>query len=270
MIPLDWKERLQRDTEDFLLRKLPAGKFDIDIIYNAYPERIDGKIPKEVITYVSKAIAAHVAKDPASYLGFIDFLWNKKGEHGKMATGYILQRIMRRNPSAYIDKVREYLHSARTAQEANFLLDKTVLPLLKNEPENYLDTVVKWMKVDGGEAKKAVIKQLVKLCKQDPFMLPHVFKRLEMQWLYADAEMIKVNIDFLKAISKIDPDFYASVYAKYVNTRNPEFVEIMAGAVMLYNPEMEQAFENWVLSGNARLKKAAILGRKLLLRKKKS
>ena len=267
MIPLDWKERLQRDTDDFLKRKLPAGEFDIDYIYNAYPERIDGKIPKEVITFVSKAIAAHVAKNPTAHAGFIDYLWSKKGEHGKMAAPYILQRLMKRHANAYIDKVRQYLGTANE-QEANFLLDKTILPLLKNEPETYLDTVVKWLKLKGMAPKKAVVKQLVKLCKQDPFMLPIVFKRLEMQWLYADEDMIKVNIEFMKAVSKIDPDFYASVYAKYSHTRQPEFVEILSGAVVLYNPEMESAFANWVQSGNARLKRAAILGQKLLKRKK--
>ena len=268
MIPLDWRERLQRDTSDFIARKLPTGEFDIDMIYNAYPERIDGKIPKEVITFVSKQIAAHVVKDPTAHKAFLEYLWKKKGEHGKMAATYMLQRIMKKRPEKYIDEVRGYL-SAAGPIEANFLLDKTVLPLLKNEPENYLDTVVKWLKTSSADSRAAIVKQLVKLCKQDPFMLPIVFKRLEMLWLYADEEMIKINIEFMKAASKIDPDFYASIYAKYVNTRNPEFVEILAGAVTLYNPEMEAAFANWVQSGNARLKRAALQGQKLLLRKKK-
>ena len=45
MISLDWKERLKKDTIDFAERKLPAHDYDIDIIYNAYPQRIDNKIP---------------------------------------------------------------------------------------------------------------------------------------------------------------------------------------------------------------------------------
>jgi len=39
MISLDWQERLKMDTQDFVKRKLPKGKYDIDIVYNAYPQR---------------------------------------------------------------------------------------------------------------------------------------------------------------------------------------------------------------------------------------
>ncbi len=269
MIPLDWKDRLQRDTDDFLLRKLSAGAYDIDIIYNAYPERIEGKVPKEVITFVSKAIASHVAKKPRDYVAFLDYLWARKGENGKMAATYILARLVRKDAVFFLGKVRDYLQTAHTQQEANLLLDKTVLPLLKNEPDTYLDVVVKWLKTSGSLPKKSIVKQLVKLCQFDADMLAHVFKRMETQWLYADEELIKINVEFMKSVGKLDPDFYASIYDKYANTRNPEFVEILSGAVVLYAPPMEKAFNNWAQSGNARLKRAALAGQKLLLRKKK-
>ena len=74
MISLDWKERLKKDTIDFYERKLPQKDYDIDIIYNAYPERIDNKIPQAVITFVGKNLAAKLAKNADKYYDFFDYL----------------------------------------------------------------------------------------------------------------------------------------------------------------------------------------------------
>ena len=70
MISLDWQERLKMDTQDFIERKLPKGNYDIDIVYNAYPQRIDGNIPHAVITLVGKTIAAKIYKDADKYFDF--------------------------------------------------------------------------------------------------------------------------------------------------------------------------------------------------------
>ncbi len=268
MISLDWKYRLKEDTEDFFKRKLPSGDFDIEIIYNAYPERIDGKIPKEVITFVAKTLAGKLARKPEQYLDFYDYLWKSKGEFGRTALSYIMARAVKKNPDIFLDYTGKLVEKSRNEHDVNLLLDKTLFPLLKSKPEAYLDRAIRWLKFENTVSQKAVVKLLIKLCKQDEELIKPVFKRLESLWLYADAEMVKANIQFLKAVYKLDRDFYIDVFRHYHNTRNPVFVEILSGAIVDYDPVIEEAVALWVRSGNARLKKAALSAERILKRKK--
>jgi len=84
MLTIDWKERFTLDTEDYLKNKLPNGDYDFEIIFNAYPERVNGKIPSRVITYVSGVIVSRLGRKHADYLPFYRHLWQEKDEHGKI------------------------------------------------------------------------------------------------------------------------------------------------------------------------------------------
>ncbi len=269
MISLDWKYRLKEDAEDFFKRKLPQGDYDIELIYNAYPERIDGKIPKEVVTLVAKILAGKLARKPEQYMELYDYLWRKKGEYGRIALSYILARAVRKNPAVFLDYTGKLVEKSHNEHDVNLLLDKTLFPLLKSEPLKHVDLAIKWLKFDNPVSHKAVVKLLIKLCKADEELIKPIFKRLESLWLYADAEMVKANSQFIKAIHRIDPEFYIEIYRSYNNTRNPVFVEILAGAIVDYDQIIEEAVANWVKSGNARLKKAAVAAEKMLRRKKK-
>ncbi len=268
MISLDWKYRLKEDTEDFFKRKLSNGDFDIEIIYNAYPERIDGKIPKEVITFVAKTLAGKIARKPEQYIDFFNYLWKDKGESGRIALCYILARAVKKQPDTFLEFTGKLVEKTRNEQDVNLLLDKTLFPLLKEQPEKFLDRAIRWLKFDNPVTHKAVVKLLIKLCKQDEELISLIFKRLESLWLYADAEMVKANSQFLKAIYKLNPDFYIDVYRHYTHTRNPVFVEILSGAIVEYDPVIEEAVSLWVKSGNARLKKAAVAAERIIKRKK--
>ena len=63
MLTIDWKERLNMDTADFLKNKLPKGDYDFEIIFIAYPERVNGKIPAEVISQVANNIVQQLGKN---------------------------------------------------------------------------------------------------------------------------------------------------------------------------------------------------------------
>lgn len=83
MLTIDWKERLNMDAEDYLNNKLPNGDYDFEIIFNAYPERINGKIPAEVINYVAGVLVHKIGKNHEQYLPFYQQLWVKKGNTAK-------------------------------------------------------------------------------------------------------------------------------------------------------------------------------------------
>ena len=101
MLTIDWKERFTLDTEDYLKNKLPNGDYDFEIIFNAYPERVNGKVPSRVITYVSGVIVSRLGRKHADYLPFYRHLWFEKGENGKLAFAAILSKLIHKKPNVY-------------------------------------------------------------------------------------------------------------------------------------------------------------------------
>jgi hypothetical protein len=266
---MDWKLRLQQDTEDFFARKVPSGDYDLDIVYNAYPKRIEGKIPKEVVVFVAKTLAGKLAHNPGQYQPLFDYLWQKKGENGHLALIYIYARIARRQPELYLEQFfQEYIAKSDDATETMLMLDKVVLPLLKEDTNRYLDVMIRWMKTENLNVKRSLMNLIIKVCSTQPELARTVFKKLEITWLYATPEGVKLNSLFVKALAKIDLTFYYSVFEHYKQTRNPVFVEILSGAVVGPSPQIESALENWLQSGNARLKKAALAAQRIVQRKK--
>ncbi len=268
MISIDWKARLKKDTEDFLNKKLPNKDFDIDIIYNAYPERIDNKVPKDIIVLVSKHIASEVSKNPETHMDFFDYLWKTKGENGKIALSIILAKLVKMDPRKYIDYSGTLLKTCKEITHAQFILDKAVYPIVKKYPDTFLDKIIKWLGGNNSILKQAIMKLLIKLIRADNNLIKPVFRKLEGLWLYANEDMIHFNIDFLKAVSKINPDFYRNIFVSYKISRNPVFIEILTGSINSYDQEIFDIVENWTKSGNARLKKAALAAHKIMIRKK--
>ena len=269
MISLDWKERLKKDTVDFFERKLPAGDYDIDIIYNAYPQRIDNNIPHAVITLVGKTIASKLSKNPDKYMQFYEYLLNKKGENGRMIFAYIMARVVKKKPDIFIPYLEGFLTKTTDQKSCNLIIDKTIFPILKKDPLEHLDIISNWVKTDNPVLISSLQKMLAKLIAFDPSLIKPIFSKLETSWLYATHNMIKLNANFLKTIYKIDPEFYQSVFENYKHTRNPVFADMLCNAICCYNDVIQEICDHWAMSGNIKLKKIGIHGQKILKKKKK-
>jgi len=269
MISLDWKERLKKDTLDFYERKLPKQDYDIEIVYNAYPERIDNKIPQSVITLVGKTLATKLAKNATQYVDFYDYILKHKGEYGYVMFAYIMAKAVKRNPDFFLPYIKKVLLSFKDQKALNFIIDKSLYPLLKKDALKYLDTLMNWIKEDHELMNNALQKLLVKLIKYDNSLIEPIFNKLENNWLYASDNMIRLNIAFLKNVFKIDPEFYLQVYQSYQHTRNPVFAEILTGAVCCKADVLEDLLANWSNSGNVKLKKLGQHGQKIIKRKKR-
>lgn len=268
MISLDWQKRLKMDTQDFVERKLPKGNYDIDIVYNAYPQRIDGNIPNAVITLVGKTIAAKIYKDADKYFDFYDYILKNKGEHGGMMFAYIMARAIKKQPILFLNYIEEFFFNTQDQKTCNLVMDKAIYPLLKKDPLEYIDLIINWVKKDNKLLEESIIKLLNKLIGQDAKLIAPIFKKLETFWLYATPNIIKVNSKFLKAIYKKDKKFYLNVYKNYQTTRNPIFAEILCEAICCYNDNIQTICNTWSHSGNIRVKKIGLHGQKLLKSKK--
>ena len=267
MISLDWKERLVKDTIDFIERKLPAGDYDINIIYNAYPQRIDNNIPHAVITLVGKTFGSKLARKYDKYLPFYEYLIKEKGENGRMIFAYIMGRAIKSKPEIFIPYIEKYLVTTKDQKSCNLVIDKTIFPLLKKKPLENLDLLANWVKKENEILSGSLQKMLVKLIAYDPSLIRPIFSKLETAWLYATPLMVKLNSNFLKAIYKIDPEFYFSVYENYKSTRNPLFAEILCNAICCHNDTIRKTCEFWSMSGNIKMKRIGIHGQKILKKK---
>lgn len=254
-ISLDWKARLKKDAIDFYENKIPQKYYDIDVLYNIYPERIDNKIPQIIVTYVAKILASKMAKKADQYFDFYDYIIANKGDCGIIVFAYIMRSAIKKNPDAYIDYIHKVLNKRDHQKNCNLILDKAIMPLLELDPDKYLYRILDWISPDNDVLIEGINKLIIKFVGKNPKYLKPIFKRLETAWLYASPEMIKFNISFLKAICILDKEFYISIYKNYASTRNLIFAEILSNAIKIYSPETATIAQNWANSGNVKLKK---------------
>lgn len=267
MLTIDWKDRLKRDTLDYLEHKLPNNDYDFEIIYIAYPERVNGKIPAEVIVHVAHTMVQHLGKAHEKYLPFYKHLWEKKGENGKTAFVAFMAKLAAKKPATYLPLIEQAVNSANAAQLAA-LLEKVMLPLLRKQTEQYLPAVYAWTRSAKPVVRDQAVKLLIKLLKKDPQHSAVVLHHFVNLWLQPLGEQAAEHLTLLKAVAKLDPDIYLGLWRQHLHSRDPQSAELLCGSIQFYHPEIEALVENWTKSGNARLKKTALAAQKLLQKKK--
>jgi len=268
MISLDWKDRLQRDSIDFFERKIPSGDYDFDIIYNAYPKRIENKIPREVVTLVADTLGSKMLKNHSQYIKFCDYIWQRKGENGKIVFAYIVSKFIKKDTPFYLEYTKKKMMTLQSPADIHLLLEKVFLPVFKKAPNDYVETFILWLKEDKEIINAPLIKLIIRIGKLNPDFLKKFTNKLESKWLGASEEFAHQCGNFLKSLGKVDSELYLSFYKNYRSTREPVFVEILTLGLMMYDDTLYEIYENWSHSGNARLKKAALVGFKYLKKKK--
>lgn len=267
MLTIDWKERLNLDTADYIEKKLPKGDYDFEIIFNAYPERINGKIPAEVIYHVAGNIIQLLGKKHEEYIPFYRALWNKKGDYGKQAFSQIMTKLLHKKPAVYMPLFDEALNKATSAEIAA-LLDRVLLPLLRKSPDKYLEKAYQYSSSHNPELRKNGLHLLVKLIKKREDLIPTILHHFSHQWLYPLGDSMPSHILMLKSIAKLSPEEYLKVWEEFGISRDPQIVELLCATVTDYLPEIVAPIELWTKSGNARLKKAATTAHKILMKRK--
>lgn len=267
MLTIDWKERLNMDTADYLEHKLPNHDYDFEIIFNAYPERINGKIPAEVINHVAAVLVQKIGKKHEDYIPFFQNLWVKKGDYGKIAFIQIMSKLLHKKPLVYMPLFDNAVAHADHS-EISSLLDKVMLPLLRKAPEKYLDKAYEYSSSSNEIIRKDGLNLLVKLLKKREDLIPVIMQHFAHEWHYPLGNSMPSHVLMLKAVAKQSPEYYLKIWEEYGSSRDPQIVELLCASVTDYIPELEAPIELWTHSGNARLKKAATTAHKVLLKKK--
>lgn len=270
MILYDWKERLKKDCKDFVEDKIPAKDYDFEIIYNAYPERVDGEIPGEVLTYIAKQMGKFMTDDPESFLPFLKFIRQNKEEVGIKVYNFIMRDIIKKNPGEYDDLLVHAIKSESEYKSLRKMFDFLVFPLLKKHPDKYVDKIISWINIKSSEILlRNVFRILSRYIKVDKAKVGEIFQKCESYWNIDNEEIRKGNIKLLKTIYKVDEKYYRGIYKSYKSTYNPNFVEILSHAICENVKIIEEDISNWEKSGNTRIKKAGKVARRNIERMKK-
>lgn len=267
MLTIDWKERLNKDTADYLENKLPKSDFDFEIIFIAFPERINGRIPPEVIVHVANSLVRGMGKNHEKYIPFFKHLWEKKGDNGRTAFIAILAKLAAKKPAVYLPMLETALQTAKAAELAS-LLEKVMLPLLVKQPDKYLGKAYAWARSSRDEVRKQSVNLIIKLLKKRPELSAETVQHFVNQWLQPLGDEATHHVALLKAVYKLDGELYLNIWRQHVHSRDPQSAEILCASLQLYHPEIAEIVENWTRSGNARLKKAALAAQRILQKKK--
>ncbi|OQY39713.1 MAG: hypothetical protein B6226_01365 [Candidatus Cloacimonetes bacterium 4572_65] len=268
MISLDWKERLVKDTADFYENKLLKGDYNVGIIYNAYSVRADHGIPHEVLTFVTKELVKLIGKNADQFMEFYKYLWVEGQENGKIIVSLILAKIVSKDKDKYLELVNSFISDSDSYNDIHLLLDKVYYPLMKKSPDRYIGIAYKWLASDKLVLEQASIKLLIKFCKANKSYTKSVLRHLENKWIYASKEMLKIYAQFFKEVGKFDKALYLETFTYYENSHDPNIVELLTTSISFYDDAIEKIVEHWTKSGNARLKKSAVVSLKSLLKKK--
>ena len=157
---------------------------------------------------------------------------------------------------------RKSLFRATATNLFNHESIKTTLAKAK-ATKSYVEKMITKAKSGTLHDRREVLKEV-----HDKDTVKKFTQKLENRWLNASPAFVKLSAYYLKSLQKIDQDSYINIYNNYRTTREPVFVEILTGGLTVYDKNLEEYFENWSKSGNARVKKAGISGLKFLTKKK--
>lgn len=271
IITYDWQQRLKKDTLDFLEHKIPDKDYDFEIIYNAYPERVNGEVPQPVVTYVAKEMRKVIQNDPDTYIDFLLFIQKKKGDYGKKIFNYVMSKVALKHPGDYDEIFRKALKDTHDKSEIKKICDNIILPLLKKYPDKYIDDVINTVRqVPQDDVIDCAFTTLCKYMKTNKVKAKTINQKIDSFW-NSENKMIRNGIvQILKNLYKIDKRLYRDTYRSYQSTYNPNFIEILADSISENSQLIREIVERWEKSGNIRIKKAAHTAEKTLKKLKRT
>ena len=270
MISDDWKKRLRADSLDYIKNKLPLKEYDFDIIYNAYPIRINGEIPKNVLEFVANTMAGSFPENYSDYQDFYSYLWEKKGTSGKIVFSIIMDKLIVKYPEDIFDLITLYLNKYQDNEEISHIVNKPLFTYMKKISGNNFQFLVNLLKKPSVNLIEKILQIILKYEKIKKDFLKLILPEIENLWLILkNSEQIKNYAKFLKQVIKIDKEIYINLFEKYQNSKNPNVILILCTSINFYNETIYSIIENWTKSGNLIVKKNALQAQKLLKRKKK-
>lgn len=271
MITYDWQQRLKKDTLDFLENKIPKEDYDFEIIYNAYPERVNGEIPQPVITFVAKEMRRVIQNKPDDFIDFLLFIQQNKGNNGKKIFNYVMSKVALKHPGEYDYIIKKALKNTHNKAEIKKIFDTIILPLVKKYPDTYVDDIISTIREHPqDDIIEYAFLTLCKYIKANKSKASLIEKKVETFWNSENETIRNGASQILKCIYKIDKKIYRGIYNSFQSTRKPEFIEILADAISENTEMIRDIVSKWEMSGNIRIKKAANTAEKILKKLKRT
>ena len=268
MITIDWKVRFNNDVELFFKKRLPQKDFDVSIIYNVYPVRINRKIPDEVIVFIANALAKRLIKNKQEYFDFYSYLWKKKGDNGKLFCSTLFFVFLKEDISFFFEIEKEYIKNIDD-EYLPYILNISLRGLLKNDLVKIENIIRALIAMNRKLIDTKILKLLIKDIKKDIDIIDFIFDKLVEDWSKLSTGGITLFSKLMKQVYTLSPEKYTHIFKKLSSTVEPEEIEVLCLSVtakMDFDKIVETKLLQWCKSGNNRVKKCAIAAKNRIKR----
>ena len=272
MIPIDWKNRFSKDCIDFVEKRLPKEDYDIGIVYNVYPVRVNRAVPDEVIVFIAKKLAKALIKTKQDHFKFYKYLWNKKYFQGKLLCCTMFSVFLKSDPDFFFLIEKDFVQTAKD-DDLTLLINKGLSSLFKLDIAKTIKIVNTLIKIDNKIIDSKLKSLLVKTIKGDEASVDFIIDKTMWQWEALSKNGVGFFSKLLREIFKLFPSKYNQLFVRLSATMQPSVIEILCLSIdknITISKEIKEQISQWTNSGNNRIKKSALSTMKKITRKRKS
>jgi 3-methyladenine DNA glycosylase AlkD len=145
-------------------------------------------IPVPVLKAIGKEIAKFAKKDVAKFLPLAKLLWNDYGREGRVVAVIPLGEMELVEPGKLLPILYELCQTCHTWEDADQLSIAALEPIIKKDPETWLDRIVPWLSDDNKWVRRAAVTAVGRLTMKHAHYTEQCLSLVEI--LLADQEEV--------------------------------------------------------------------------------
>ncbi|MBN1200488.1 MAG: DNA alkylation repair protein [Anaerolineae bacterium] len=113
--------------------------------------------PVDVLSAIGKTIGKTARKRVGDFLPLARLLWDEFGREGRVAASFLLGPMERAAPETIMPLVKDLCRTCITWEDCDQLAMRALEPVVRAEPDRWLDAVVPWLDDDNKWVRRAGI-----------------------------------------------------------------------------------------------------------------
>ena len=157
-------------------------------------------IPVPVLKAISKTIAKVARKRVDDFIPLSRLLWEQYGREGRVVALPVLGAMELTDPESIIPVLRKLCRDCVTWEDCDRLAMDALEPIVRKEPEKWLDAMVPWLEDENKWLRRAGVTVIGRLAMKRPPYTSHCLKLTE-QLLWDEDIDVKRAVSFAIRIS---------------------------------------------------------------------
>ena len=157
-------------------------------------------IPVPVLKAISKTIAKVARKRVADFIPLAKLLWERYGREGRVVTLPVLGAMELTDPETIMPLLMDLCRDCFTWEDCDRLAMDAFEPVVRKEPEKWLETMVPWLEDENKWLRRAGVTVIGRLAMKHPAYTARCLKLTE-QLLWDEDMDVKRAVSFAIRIS---------------------------------------------------------------------